>query len=172
MTHLPLGGANLSSVMIPIGWNSVTQREEILLTKRTHTVETHKGQVSFPGGYWEMGDPHLLATALRECEEEVGIKAADIEVLGSMESVLTRGDVRIQPWVGILSLPYSFVINPSEVENLIYLPLSVLLTEGLPKIRVEIESFTIESIGITVDKELVWGATAKMLEQLRNLLIE
>jgi 8-oxo-dGTP pyrophosphatase MutT (NUDIX family) len=167
---LPKGGANISSVMILIGVDPVTQREEILLTKRTHTVETHKGQVSFPGGYWETSDPHLLATALRECDEEVGVKAKDIEIVGALTPVFTRGEVRIYPWVGLMSFPYSFVLNPQEVERVMFLPVSLLLSEGLPKVNVAIEGFTVQSIGITVEKELVWGATAKMLEQLIQLL--
>src|SRR4051794_11190723 len=59
-------------------------RLNLLITRRTETVETHKGQMAFPGGMVEAGDPDLTFTALRETEEEVGISRADVTVLGSL----------------------------------------------------------------------------------------
>ncbi len=153
---------------MPIGFSRDTGRDEILLTKRTMLVETHKGQISFPGGMREGHDLTLLDTALRESAEEIGTLASDIEVLGPLPPVLTRGDVVIYPWVGRLGFPYSFKINQHEVEKVLYLPLVRLIEEGLAPVEVEIGPMKVKSIGITVDKELVWGATAKILDQLRD----
>ncbi len=164
--NIPKGDRSISSVLIPIGWNKETNREEILLTKRTQWVENHKGQISFPGGFWEPHDRNLLDTALRESEEEIGTKAADIEVLGTLEPVLTRGNILIHPWVAKLEFPYDFKVSAAEVAQLLFLPLEVLLTEGLKTVEVNVGEYTVASIGIHVDGELVWGATARLLEQL------
>lgn len=169
---LPPGDPALSSVLAILGWNSQTSREEILLTKRTEDVETHKGQISFPGGYWETHDSDLLATALRESEEEIGLKPAEVQILCNLEPVRTRGDVLVYPWVGRLEYPYPFHLNPREVASLLFLPVDDLLEKGLAEVKVSLsEGFTVESKGIWVDGHLVWGATARMLEQLREKLL-
>ncbi len=168
--HIPKGDHSVSSVLIPIGWNSQTDREEILLTKRTDWVETHKGQISFPGGFWESSDRHLLDTALRETEEEIGTKPSDVEILGALEPVLTRGNILIHPWVAKIVLPYPFVVNSAEVAQLLYLPMETLVTEGLKPVDVNVGEYTVASIGIHVEGELVWGATARLLEQVIRLL--
>jgi 8-oxo-dGTP pyrophosphatase MutT (NUDIX family) len=171
LDQIPRGDANISSVVVLLGWNRETEGVEIVLTKRTQLVETHKGQVSFPGGYWESHDKHVLETALRETDEEIGAKSSDIEVIGALEPVITRGEVLIYPWVGVLQLPYPFSPNPGEVERLMFLPLIELISEGLQPVEVEMGALKVKSTGITVGGELVWGATARMLEQLRALLL-
>lgn len=166
------GSPVLSSVLIPIGHNVPMQRDEIVLTKRTMTVETHKGQISFPGGLREADDKTLLDTALREASEEVGLSPSHVDVLGPLDSVVTRGDVLIYPWVGLIELPYPFVMNQGEVDKILLLPLDRLIEEGLRPVQVEVaQGMRVKSIGITVEGELVWGATAKMLEGLRDRLL-
>jgi 8-oxo-dGTP pyrophosphatase MutT (NUDIX family) len=168
---IPKGDPKTSSVLVPVGWNPATDREEILLTKRTQLVETHKGQVSFPGGFCEDHDAHVLETALRESMEEIGTKAEDIEIIGALEPVKTRGDILIYPWVGLLKFPYPFLPNPGEVDSLLYLSVTELVEHGLKPVDVEVGASRVKSHGIYVSNELVWGATARMLEQLRDLLM-
>jgi 8-oxo-dGTP pyrophosphatase MutT (NUDIX family) len=167
----PAVEGKLSSVLIPIGRHRDTGEEEILLTKRTMLVETHKGQISFPGGRHDPGDRDLMATALRESFEEIGTHERDVEVLGMLQPVLTQGHVWIYPFVGRMTFPYPFRINPGEVDRLLYLPLNTLLKEGLRSYSVPIENIVVKSPGIEVDGELVWGATARMLELLREHLL-
>ncbi len=161
----------LSSVLALLGVETDTQEEKILLMKRTMDVVTHKGQVSFPGGYYEPQDPSLLATALRETWEEIGMRSEHIRVLGGLSPIQTLGDVWIYPWVGEMTFPYPFALNPTEVDRLLFLPVRRLLEEGLKPVTVPIEGRKVKSIGIELDGELVWGATAKMLEELRQLLL-
>ena len=170
-SDLQIDPIKISSVIIIIGWNSSTEQNEILLTKRTQHVETHKGQISFPGGFYETHDENLLKTALREFEEECGAKSSDVEVIGSLGPVETRNQVMIYPWVGSMKFPYSFTINPSEVERLLYLPVSELIEVGLKSTDVQVGSYRVKSLAIEVDQELVWGATAAMLNQLRKYLV-
>jgi 8-oxo-dGTP pyrophosphatase MutT (NUDIX family) len=167
---LPKGEPKTSSVLIPLGWNENTEQHEILLTKRTELVHTHKGQVSFPGGYWEPGDKSLLDTALREAQEEIGLQPQDVETVGALPRVQTRGEIWIQPWVALMRFPYSFNLNPNEVDRLLFLSLNTLKEVGLKEVDVNLKKFTVKSPGIPVDGELVWGATAQMLHLLRSCL--
>lgn len=166
----PKGEPKTSSVLIPLGWNDSTKQHEILLTKRTELVHTHKGQVSFPGGYWEPGDKSLLDTALREAQEEIGLQTEDVEMLGALPRVQTRGEIWIQPWVALMKFPYHFVLNPNEVDRLLFLPLKTLQEIGLKEVDVHLKKYTVKSPGIQVDGEMVWGATAQMLQLLRSCL--
>lgn len=161
----------VSSVLIPIGRNRQANRDEILLTKRTLTVDTHKGHVSFPGGLGDTKDRDLIHTALRESEEEIGVRPEDIEVIGGLAPVSTRDSIVIYPWIGRMTFPYAFKINPQEVDRLIYLPVSELLERGLKSVEVKVGAINVKSIGLHVDGELVWGATARMLEQLRECFL-
>ena len=156
-----------SSVIAAIGWEPETERNQIVLMKRTMTVGFHKGQISFPGGIREKTDGTLLETALREAEEEIGLKRSDVEILGGLDPVTTRADVIIYPWVGRLILPYEFQLSPAEVDRLLFLPLGKLLSEGLKEVDVPVGGFKVKSIAIEADGELIWGATARILEQLR-----
>jgi 8-oxo-dGTP pyrophosphatase MutT (NUDIX family) len=161
----------LSSVLLLVGIEKRTRREEILLTKRTMYVESHKGQVSLPGGFWEKKDATLVETALRESREEIGARSEDIQLLGALEPVSTHLGVRMFPIVGSLNLPYPFKLNPAEVERVLFLPLQSLLDQGLKPVTVDVDGIPVKSEGIEVDGELVWGATARILHQLRQCLI-
>lgn len=156
----------LSSVLVPIGWSD-PEDPYFLLTKRTMNLVKHRGEVSFPGGLREEHDESLLHTALRETEEEIGLKARDLEVLGRIEAVRTIGEVWIHPWIGLFREPYNFVLNPTEVDRLIRLPLRRLLEEGFSTQRIAVGSVLMQRPGIVVDNEIVWGATAKILDLLR-----
>lgn len=159
------GGRDRAGVLVAIG-RGEDGRESLVLTKRTQYVKTHKGQVSFPGGLWEPGDQCLRDTALREAEEEIGLQPHHVEVIGPLPPVETRATLPIQPWVGYFSLPYSYVMSDAEVDRIILLPLERLMKEGLEEVRVSVGLFRMRGPGIEVDGELVWGATARILQAL------
>lgn len=146
-------------------------REAVLLTKRTLQVESHKGEVSLPGGYWESRDETLLATALRECQEEVGVPPQGVEILGPLPPVITSFSVLIQPWVGCLPSPLELTPNPSEVERVLWLPVPRLVEEGLTERLVQVRGLTVQTPAIVVGSEVVWGATGRILGLLRELLV-
>jgi len=162
--------ARISSVLMCLGEiNGVWQ---IVLTKRTQFVQTHKGQVSFPGGVQESHDATLLHTALRESEEEIGIHPEHPQVMGVLPPVDTIGRVRIFPWVATLMLPYPFRLSTDEVEKVIFLPVQELMEKGLQPVRVRVDGIDVKSEGIYADGELVWGATAKILSDFRAKALE
>lgn len=169
-----LNNKRAASVLIPIGLRQETAQHEILLTKRSDRVETHKGQISFPGGLFEVGDRDLLETALRETREEVGIEKTHIEVLGALDPVQTLRDVTIYPWVAKVVFPEKLIFNSDEVEKPLFLSIERLLVEGLKPVQVSVNegglAFKVASMGITCEKELIWGASAKILEQLLVML--
>jgi 8-oxo-dGTP pyrophosphatase MutT (NUDIX family) len=144
----------------------------LLLTKRTSKVESHKGQMSFPGGFREKIDGGWLETALREAQEEVGVSRDQVHVLGCLKPVLTKGAITIIPYVGVLNSPFQLQANPDEVEKIVLLPIERLLEQGLKPVQAREENYTIQSIGISWEGELIWGATAKMLEQIHEIVGE
>jgi len=162
--------ARISSVLMCLGEKDGVW--QIVLTKRTKLVQTHKGQVSFPGGIQEPHDATLLHTALRESEEEIGIHREHAQVMGVLPPVDTIGRVRILPWVATLMLPYPFRLSTDEVEKVIFLPVQELNEKGLQTVRVRVDGIDVKSEGIYADGELVWGATAKILSDFRAKALE
>ena len=143
----------------------------VLLTRRTDKVRHHKGQISFPGGRQDPGED-FLATALREAKEEMGIEAKDVRILGELDDMCTvASDFCIAPFVGLIPYPYPFKINRHEIEEIIEVPLSVFLDET--KFREEFRSHNGEPIPVYFyqhDEHTIWGATARILKQLMDLI--
>lgn len=140
----------------------------VVLTQRTEHLRRHSGQVSFPGGGWEPGDPTLLTTALRESYEEIGLKPTDADVLGTLEDFVTMGsDYIIRPYVARIEHPYPFVPHDHEVARIFTAPLGVFADTS--KRREEVRERNGEPYTIyyfDVDGIVVWGATARMLVRL------
>jgi 8-oxo-dGTP pyrophosphatase MutT (NUDIX family) len=143
----------------------------VLLTVRTDTVEAHKGQISFPGGAWEPGDCDMLATALRETEEEVGIDPARVEVLGQLDQLISVTDFIITPFVGVVPHPYEFTICEAEIVRLLEVPLSFFLDAGNRHSEVrEHRGRPITVYFFDYDGDIIWGVTARILIGFLNLI--
>jgi 8-oxo-dGTP pyrophosphatase MutT (NUDIX family) len=143
----------------------------VLLTKRTHKVKTHKGEISFPGGAYDQGDHTLEKTALRECFEEIGLREEDVEMLGCLDDVETLTQYMIRPFVGLLPYPYSFVVNHEEIEHMIELPLQSLLgKDPFQKKVVSVEGEERTIYTYQYGHHVIWGATAKILKQFADLV--
>jgi len=145
----------------------------ILFTLRTETVDSHPGQVSFPGGAIEPGDDGPIAAALREAEEEVGLATRDVHILGCLEVVPTITGFRIQPVVGSIPWPYSLRINTREVVEAFGVPLTWLADPA----HLEVRQFD-RKLGRPIDVhfftpyqgQVIWGATARITLKLLSLL--
>lgn len=142
----------------------------IVLTKRSETVRVHKGEVSFPGGMCEDGDGSKVNTALRECCEEIGVPAKDIEIIGKMDEMHTVTGFVITPYVGIIPYPYSFTTSPGEVAYLILLPLSYLMevTPAMEETEHEGKIHRVPSFYYKGDR--IWGATCRLLLKLKGII--
>lgn len=156
-----------AAVLVPLLWAGDEVR--VVLTKRTTTVRTHRGHVSFPGGSRDDGDATLEGTALREAHEEVGLRPDDVEVLGVLADMPTAGSgYLIRPYVARVPHPYPFVRQPEEVERVITPPLAVFAdparrrTERWERDGVRYPVWFFDD----VEGELVWGATARILVEL------
>ena len=143
----------------------------IILTKRSHNLSKHAGEICFPGGGAEKGDNDLLDTALRETYEEVGVPKNEIKVIGQLDDYITGTDFHISPFVGILNSKLKFTINKDEVSELIYLPVDDLKDNSN-------HIWTEKKFGNKMYKFWkinyldynIWGATASILVGLASKL--
>lgn len=150
----------------------------VLLTKRSRTVAHHKGEVSFPGGTLDPDDDDLLCTALREGEEEIGVKPEDVSILGRLDDVSTTSTgFIIATYVGIIPYPYSFEINDDEIADLFIVPLKGLCRQYGQQCR----KMPSEKSGGQIcpsdspfrhKGQVIWGATARILLQFLELFCD
>ncbi len=149
-----------AAVLVPL----LRQDDEwhILFTRRTDRVESHKGQVSFPGGACDDDETTPEQTALREAYEEIGIQPRDVRVLGRLTPMETISSYLVRPVVGVIPWPYVFQPAKDEVARIFTMPLKWLADKSN---RWEFDIFGRKHSVIffhPYDGELLWGATARM----------
>jgi 8-oxo-dGTP pyrophosphatase MutT (NUDIX family) len=147
-------------------------REHVIFQKRTDQVRDHKGQISFPGGAVDPGDVDLVATALRETHEEIGVHPDHIEILGQLDDMVTISNFRVTPFVGWLDrYPYEWRFSEEEVAYLLEVPLDHLRNPAslVPDRRlINGRERTFQSYQWGDD--LIWGATARMLSNFLDVV--
>ncbi len=159
-----------SAVIVPLSYRE--GECHIFFTERSDEVNFHKGQICFPGGTREPGDASLLDTALREANEEIGLDAKDVEVLGELDDNLTvtTGYV-ISPFIAFIPYPYPFKVDRREIKEIFSVPLSALMDEAI--FREELQSFDGETMPVyfyEYEGHVIWGATARILKRFIELL--
>jgi len=145
----------------------------LVLTKRTETVRHHKGQVSFPGGSYDLADGDLLTTALRESQEELGIHPQDVTVVGRLDDLPTFStSFLVSSFVGLIPHPYTFRPNPSEVATVFTVPLSVLADQAVVRTytRTREDGAVIEDYEFHVGCHVIWGATARIIRHFLQVI--
>ncbi len=145
----------------------------ILLNKRSEHVEHHKGEISLPGGARDKEDKDSLDTALRETEEEMGIRRSDVTVLGELDEVATRSRFKMQVYVGTIPYPYDFTPSDMEIAEVLEVPINALMDPS--NLRVETrweDGLTVSTNSYAYDGHLVYGATARVLQDFLGLLDE
>ncbi len=158
-----------AAVLVPI-----VMREEgpqLVLTRRTMTVATHKGQISFPGGHVEPHDEGPVATALREANEEIGLDPQKVEVIGLLDDTWTITRFIITPVVALVDSKAPLMVDPREVDVIIEVPLHELLipkNHRLCELNHHGEVFTYHRYDIGGHN--IWGATAGIIHRFISRL--
>jgi 8-oxo-dGTP pyrophosphatase MutT (NUDIX family) len=129
----PLAALRPAAVLVPIVRRP--EGDAILLTLRTPHLAAHAGQIAFPGGGIDPGDADPLAAALRETEEEIGLTRDRVEILGRLDTYVSRTGFEIQPFVGLLVPPFETAPDPFEVAEIFEVPLAFILAPGNPKLH-------------------------------------
>lgn len=144
----------------------------ILFAKRSEEMPEHKGQIAFPGGCQQPGDASLRATALREAQEEVGLRPGDVEILGDLDDTATATTrFVVTPFVGFVPNSYPFRVNPAEIVELIPVPLSLLRDPS--RFREEIwdrDGAKAPVYFYTIGPHVIWGLTARILRQFLGVV--
>lgn len=151
---------------------AITERNgqlEILLTRRAAHLKHHAGQVSFPGGKAEPSDESLTFTALREFEEEIGIARNQIELLGCLNPYQTISGFDVLPVIGFLEPPIETNVDPNEVDEVFFVPLSHCLdVQNHLHVDTQIKGQSYQVTFIPYQDHNIWGATAAMLKDFAN----
>ncbi|RPE03120.1 CoA pyrophosphatase [Candidatus Pantoea deserta] len=162
-SSLPPAGRQ-AAVLVPV---VARETPGLLLTRRSRELRKHAGQVAFPGGMQDASDASLVATALREAHEEVGIAPDEVKVIGQLAPVTSSTGFRVTPVVGIISPDIKLQINPDEVESAFEMPLEEALRLN------RYASLEIHRAGqrhpvwLSIYQEyLVWGMTAGIIRSL------
>jgi 8-oxo-dGTP pyrophosphatase MutT (NUDIX family) len=143
----------------------------VLFTHRTSHLAHHGGQVSFPGGHIEPQDGGPTETALRETEEEVGLDRRRVNVIGRLDTYITRTGFVVTPVVGVVNPPFALKPDPHEVAEIFEVPLSFLLNrENHRRCTAEFEGVTRYFWAVPYGRHFIWGATAGMLINLCDIL--
>ena len=167
--HIADAGLVPSAVLLPICYKH--GQYHVLFVKRTEEVKEHKGQISFPGGAYCEGDGTLLATALRECAEETGLRTDEVEILGELDdTVTTTSNYIISPFVALTTCPHQLKMNTREIEEIVEVPISVLLDKNSRREETKtINGKAITSYSYHYQGRVIWGATARILNQFLDI---
>jgi 8-oxo-dGTP pyrophosphatase MutT (NUDIX family) len=158
-----------SAVLLPL-YNKQGQYH-LLFIKRSEKVKSHKGEISFPGGARDEQDTTLLDTTLRECAEEIGLNAEDIEILGEMddETTITSSYI-VTPFVGVIPWPYQFKGNKEEVDEIIEVPVPALLAHNcLHQETRLLDNQAVDFYTYHYQERVIWGATARILNRFLDI---
>lgn len=162
-------GLALAAILMPM--YEKAEGYYIILTKRTEGVSYHKGQISFPGGGHQAGDKTFRATALRESWEEIGLNPNDVEILGELDDTETITNFVISPFVAAIPYPYEFNPNPQEVEEIIEVPIAALLDKSNFKEEQKYrDGKLVYEYSFEYSGWVIWGATARILKQLLEVV--
>ncbi len=160
-----------AAVLVPIVFREV--EPHLIVTKRTMTVATHKGQISFPGGTREPEDKDEIDNALREAQEEIGLNPKYVRVVGLLDDFATTTGFAVTPVVGFVASEAELTADPVEVEELIEAPITVLRDESKHElVRVEYGDTGYKFHQYEVGEHVIWGATAGIIHRFLTALDE
>jgi 8-oxo-dGTP pyrophosphatase MutT (NUDIX family) len=163
-TALEVRGTTNAAVLVPLYVDR--GRLHAVFTKRHDDLRRHPGEISFPGGRYEEGEPDLSATALREAHEEIGLPADRVELVGALQPTPTIATgYAVYPFVGLIEAGRTWTPSAGEVAQVLELPLDALLA-GYGRRRVTRRGIPIRTDTYVLGDHLIWGATARILADL------
>lgn len=161
-----------AAVLIPIVIHS---EPTVLLTLRTTHLSTHSGQIAFPGGKVDESDADVVAAALREAHEEVGLTAEFVDVLGQLPVYVTGSVFHVTPVVALVLPGFSLQLNPFEVADVFEVPLQFLMNPAHHRHHLmDWQGVQRQWLSMPyqdgANERFIWGATAGMLRNLYRFL--
>lgn len=166
---LQADGLKNAAVIIPILLNE--DDSSVLLLKRASNLNFHSGEICFPGGTFEREDLNLANTAYRELFEETGIYKDTIEAIYPLAEEVTRTGFRIKPFLGIINKKIEIVIDGKEIVDYMLITLSEFMADNIKReYYLLIDNYLTSKPAFIIKKELVWGATANMLNEFLYIL--
>jgi 8-oxo-dGTP pyrophosphatase MutT (NUDIX family) len=153
-----------AAVLVPLYAQAGELR--VVLTRRRADLRRHAGEISFPGGRRDAEDATLIETALREAEEEIGLAREEVTIVGALERTSTFAtNYAINPFVGLIDGGHVWRASELEVDAVLE-PALREVRAGRTRTRMERRGFAFETDAYVFDDQLVWGATARILEEL------
>jgi 8-oxo-dGTP pyrophosphatase MutT (NUDIX family) len=159
-----------AAVLVALFVTADANEPHVVLTRRRADLRRHAGEISFPGGRRDACDATLADTALREAEEEVGLPRAQVRLLGELPPTSTFAtNYVIHPYVGVIPAGLLWQLSPREVDAVLELPVAALRS-ARTRTRLERRGISFETEAYLLEENLIWGATARILEQLLERL--
>ena len=162
-----IGAGRGAAVLMPIF--ELDDDLHLVYIRRSDHVDSHRGQVAFPGGRVDPTDETLLHTALREAREEVGIEPESVDLLGCFEGTVARtSEIHVTPFVGVIPAAHGLRADPKEVAAIFFVPMSALEDSsyrGTYRFRRDSGTVT-EHPAIFYNDQVIWGLTLRFTEEL------
>ena len=154
---------------------ALTEEEnpEVIYTLRSNKVSSHQGEVSFPGGMQEESDSSLIMTALRESEEEIGLPQNCVKIIGSLDTMVSRFNVSVTPFVGVIPVDVDLNTSSEEIEACFKVPLSFLLKDKRYRNdEVNRNGETFYMPAYKYSSYVIWGLTAMITVNFLNRALD
>lgn len=158
-----------AGVLIPFHYPE-NQEAEILLTVRADHLNSHAGEIAFPGGKVEDDDVDIIATALRESHEEINLQPDSVQVVCQMDQMMSKAGIRVSPVVGVLDSVDGLVANPEELDSIFSVPVRYFV-ETQPEIRrFHFDGASWEMPEYHYQGHRIWGLTSMIIVNLINIV--
>lgn len=169
----PYPGTELKEAAVLVALLRRDDELHVLYTRRSDRLASHRGEVAFPGGRFDRRDPHLLAAALREAHEEVGIEPQDVDVLGSFEGRRTHStDIMVTPFVGLVRGTPELRPDAKEVADIFEVPLRALADPRYRGAhRWERNGASSDRPAIVYRQQVIWGLTYELTAHFLELIL-
>ena len=145
-------------------------RWSLLLSRRSANLAAHSGQIAFPGGSVDAGETPEDA-AVREADEEVGIRSDAVELIGRLDDVISNTGFLVAPFVGVVNGPIEYVLHRAEVDEVFEVPIEAMLVPEQPEVRyVPFRGREYPAYFYQYQGYEIWGVTGRMLKSLLDLV--